>query len=58
MRFIDSPFVSIQSEAHLDSFFAAAKPAKKLYCVLRRRVLNNYLLSSIITEKRSFLFQW
>ena len=29
MRFIDSPFVSIQSEAHLDSFFAAAKPAKK-----------------------------
>ena len=29
MRFIDSPFVSIQGEAHLDSFFAAAKTAQK-----------------------------
>ena len=29
MRFIDSPFVSIQGEAHLDSFLLRRRPHKK-----------------------------
>ena len=27
-----------------NTFFAAARPAKKMYCILRRRVLNRYKL--------------
>ncbi len=36
------PFVTIQDEAHLDSFLLRRSPHKKLYCVLRRQVLNSY----------------
>ena len=34
--------VTLQDEAHLDSFLLWRSPHKKLYCVLRRQVLNRY----------------
>ena len=34
--------VTVQIEAHLDSFLLRRSPHKNLYCVMRRRVLNSF----------------
>ena len=45
------PFVTIQDEAHLDSFLLRRSPHKKLYCVMHRSSSEQLLKNNFYNEK-------